>query len=175
MQAYSLDLRQRVVSAYENGVETILEVAERFQVSQSFIKKLLARKRATGEIAPIGHRGCPPRRLSDKHRKWLLKTVLAEPDITLSRLQDRLLTGASVAVAVPTLWRELNRLNLRRAKKSVVARCAQRAKAGLALEKNEEDTTRRPQISGRSGSNDDFDSSLRESRWRSANLGSGPA
>jgi transposase len=42
MQAYSLDLRQRVVAAYENGVETILEVAERFEVSDSFIKKTAA-------------------------------------------------------------------------------------------------------------------------------------
>jgi len=40
MQAYSLDLRKRIVAAYENGVETILEVAERFEVSDSFIKKL---------------------------------------------------------------------------------------------------------------------------------------
>ena len=49
MQAYSLDLRQRVVEAYENGVETIIEVAERFEVSDSFIKKLLRRKRTTGD------------------------------------------------------------------------------------------------------------------------------
>jgi transposase len=57
MQAYSLDLRQRVISAYENGVETILEVAERFEVSPSFIKKLIARKRSTGNTVPRGHRG----------------------------------------------------------------------------------------------------------------------
>ena len=49
MQAYSLDLRQRVVEAYENGVETIIEVAERFEVIDSFIKKLLRRKRTTGD------------------------------------------------------------------------------------------------------------------------------
>jgi len=49
MQAYSLDIRQRVVEAYENGVETIIEVAERFEVSDSFIKKLLRRKRTTGD------------------------------------------------------------------------------------------------------------------------------
>ena len=42
MQAYSLDFRQKVVSAYQNGVETIVEVAERFEVSPSFIKKMLA-------------------------------------------------------------------------------------------------------------------------------------
>ena len=91
MQAYSLDLRQRVVSAYENGVETILEVAERFEVSDSFIKKLLRRKRTTGTLAPIGHRGGQPKRLSEKHRKWLLKTVLAAPDITLGELSEGLL------------------------------------------------------------------------------------
>ncbi len=44
MQAYSLDLRQRVVSAYENGVETILEVAERFEVSDSFAREAAEQK-----------------------------------------------------------------------------------------------------------------------------------
>jgi len=116
MQAYSLDLRERVVSAYENGVETILEVAERFEVSDSFIKKLLRRKRTTGTIAPVGHRGGQPKRLSEKHRKWLLKTVLAAPDITLGELQERLLREKNLSASVPTLCRELRALNLRRKK-----------------------------------------------------------
>lgn len=116
MQAYSLDLRQRVVSAYENGVETILEVAERFEVSDSFIKKLLRRKRTTGEIAPVGHRGGQPKRLSEKQRKWLLKTVLATPDITLEDLREQLLNEHHVSASVPTLSRELRALNLRRKK-----------------------------------------------------------
>ena len=116
MQAYSLDLRQRVVSAYENGVETILEVAERFEVSDSFIKKLLRRKRTTGEIAPIGHRGGQPKRLSPEHRQWLLKTVLAESDITLRELRERLLSEKTLAASVSTLCRELQALNLRRKK-----------------------------------------------------------
>jgi transposase len=129
MQAYSLDLRQRVVEAYENGVETIIEVAERFEVSESFIKKLLRRKRTTGTIAPVGHRGGQPRRLSDKHRKWLLKTVLAEPDITLGELRERLLSKKNLAASVSTLCRELQALNLRR-KKS-------RWSPGSATEENE--------------------------------------
>jgi transposase len=116
MQAYSLDLRQRVVSAYENGVETILEVAERFEVSDSFIKKLLRRKRTTGEIAPVGHRGGQPKLLSEKHRKWLLKTVLARPDITLEDLRASLLSEHRITASVPTLSRELRALNLRRKK-----------------------------------------------------------
>ena len=116
MQAYSLDLRQRVVAAYENGVETILEVAERFEVSDSFIKKLLRRKRTGGTIAPVGHRGGQPKRLSDKHRKWLLETVLATPDMTLSDLRERLLSEHDVSASVATRARELRALNLRRKK-----------------------------------------------------------
>ena len=116
MQAYSLDLRKRVVATYENGLETIQEVAERFSVSRSFIKKMLARKRSTGDIAPVGHRGGQQKRLTNKHRKWLLKTVLAEPDITLADLKQLLEKEKSISVSVPTLSRELRRLNLRRKK-----------------------------------------------------------
>jgi transposase len=116
MQAYSLDLREKVVSVYENEPETIVEVAERFEVSASFIKKLLAQKRSTGDIAPIGHRGGQPKRLSAKHCRWLLKTVLSKPDMTLADLQEQLEKEKKIRVSVPTLSRTLRRLNLRRKK-----------------------------------------------------------
>lgn len=120
MQAYSLDFRQKIVSAYENGFESIVEVAGRFDVSPSFIKKMLAQYRLTGSIAPIGHCGGQPRKLSDKHRKWILRTVLGEPDITLADLQERLQVKKKISVSVPTLSRELRRLNLRRKKNRYV-------------------------------------------------------
>lgn len=116
MKAYSLDLRQRVVAAYEDGVETIREVAEQFLVSESFLKKMLARHRATGDVAPRGHGGGQQKRLSQTHRRWLLRTVLAMPDITLSELQTRLFDEKQMSVSVPTLSRELRALNLRRKK-----------------------------------------------------------
>ncbi|MDQ4122281.1 MAG: IS630 transposase-related protein [Acidobacteriota bacterium] len=116
MQAYSLDFRRKIVSTYENGLETIQEVAERFSVSASFIKKMLAQKRSTGDVKPIGHRGGQKKRLADKDRKWLLKTVLAKPDITLLDLQERLEKEKKISVSLATLSRELRRLNLRRKK-----------------------------------------------------------
>jgi transposase len=116
MKAYSLDLRERVVGAYENGVETIGEVSEQFQVSASFVKKMLARHRATGDLAPRGHGGGKRKRLSESLRKWLLKTVLATPDITLSELQTQLFDKKRTRASVPTLSRELRRMNLRRKK-----------------------------------------------------------
>lgn len=116
MKAYSLDLRERVVSSYQDGVESIREVCEQFQVSPSFLKKMLARHRATGDLAPRAHGGGKPKTLSDAHRKWLLKTVLGAPDITLSELQTQLLDKKKAHASVPTLSRELRSLNLRRKK-----------------------------------------------------------
>lgn len=116
MQAYSLDFRQKIVSAYERGGATIVEVGARFEVSPSFIKKMLAQKRATGGVTPIGQRGGQPKRLTDKHRQWLLKTVLAQPDITLGALQQQVAAKQKLVVSVATLCRELQRLNLRRKK-----------------------------------------------------------
>ena len=50
MDAYSKDLRERVVGACEGREMTQQEVAEAFGVSLSFITKLLRRKRQTGSI-----------------------------------------------------------------------------------------------------------------------------
>lgn len=111
-----MDLRERVVSAYEDGVETIREVAGQFLVSESFIKKMLAQHRATGDLKPRGHGGGQKKKLSAAHRKWLLKTVLAEPDITLRDLQECLESEKQISVSVPTLSRQLRALNLRRKK-----------------------------------------------------------
>lgn len=116
MKAYSLDLRERVVAAYQNGIESIREVSEQFQVSESFLKKMLARHRATGDLAPRGHGGGKKKTLSDSHRRWLLRTILAAPDITLSELQTRLLDKKRMLASVSTLSRELRGLNLRRKK-----------------------------------------------------------
>lgn len=88
MKAYSLDLRERVVAVHQNGVESIGEVSERFQVSESFLKKMLAKHRAVGDLTPHGHGGGKRKTLSDKHRRWLLKTVLTTPDTIFERVAN---------------------------------------------------------------------------------------
>jgi transposase len=50
MAAYSLDLRQRILSAWENKENTQRGLAERFKVSLSFIRDLLRRYRETKRI-----------------------------------------------------------------------------------------------------------------------------
>jgi hypothetical protein len=51
MAAYSIDLRQKILSAWQNKEGTQRELAKRFKVSLSFLRDFLRRYRETGEIA----------------------------------------------------------------------------------------------------------------------------
>lgn len=54
----SLDLRERVAAACDEGAESQPEVAERFPVSVSFITKLLRRRKLTRSVAAKPRGGC---------------------------------------------------------------------------------------------------------------------
>ena len=57
MNAYSPDLRERIVSAYDAGGASRAAVAARFAVSLGFVKKLLARRRRAGHVLALPHGG----------------------------------------------------------------------------------------------------------------------
>lgn len=116
MQAYSLDLRERVVSAYEQGGATLAEIAARFSVGQTFVKKMLRQKRERGSLERLPQRAGAKKRVSDSHRRWLALQVKATPDITLDELQDQLTTEKKVRVSQATVCRELQALRLPRKK-----------------------------------------------------------
>lgn len=45
MKAYSIDFREKIVKAYEQGNTSVRKVASRFDVSKSFVQKLLEMKK----------------------------------------------------------------------------------------------------------------------------------
>ena len=55
--AYSMDLRQRIINAYEAKEGSPRNLAKRFQVSLSFVKRLVIRYRETGLVKPKPHGG----------------------------------------------------------------------------------------------------------------------
>ncbi len=71
MRAYSLDLRQKIVKAYDKGMSTQGQIAQTFGVSRSFVEKLLRRRRSTGEISSLPHGG-GGQRACDEQRLRLL-------------------------------------------------------------------------------------------------------
>ena len=118
MRAYSLDLRQRVLSAALLGDRTIPEVAELFGVSLHFVNKVLRLHRAGSDLAPRPHGGGYPARLLPRHEKLLRSQVRRQKDATLEELRAHLEEQAGLAVSIPTVSRALIRLDLGRKKKS---------------------------------------------------------
>jgi transposase len=112
MRAYSLDLRQRVIRAYEHGEGSISEIATRFGVSTAFVKKLLYRWRSTGDLAPLAHGGGKPKSLSERQHQLLKRKVRQQSDISLAELQSFLDEEEAVQVHVSTISRALAGLGL---------------------------------------------------------------
>jgi transposase len=52
MKAYSMDLRKRVLAAYDSGKYSLKRVAEQFQVTTRWIQQLRQRRELEGCIAP---------------------------------------------------------------------------------------------------------------------------
>lgn len=112
MLAYSLDLRERVVTAYEKGDASIKEIAERFTVGQTFVKKMLRQKRERNSLERLPQGAGAKRLLSDKDRQWLKKQIKEKPDSSLQELREKFLAEKNMSVSLPTLCRELKGLRL---------------------------------------------------------------
>ncbi|HEV8157890.1 MAG TPA: IS630 transposase-related protein [Pyrinomonadaceae bacterium] len=93
MRAYSLDLRERVVAAYEKGTKTIAEIAAQFSVGQTFLKKMLRQKRESGSLERLPQRAGAKKALSATHHRYLAQQIKEQPDTTLAELQERYRTG----------------------------------------------------------------------------------
>jgi transposase len=112
MKAYSTDLRQRVVAAYDAREGTQEQVAARFAVSTSWVRKLLRQRRATGSIEPRPHGGGHAPAFDAPAEVQLRQVVRDDPDATLEEL-GRL---AGVACSVSAVYRTLDRLGITRKK-----------------------------------------------------------
>jgi len=100
-RAYSLDLRERVVSAVAAG-ESCRAVATRFKVSVASVVKWSQRFRATGSAAAKRMGGYRPYALA-RERAWLLCRVAETPDVTLRALLAEL-TDRGIKVSYYAVW-----------------------------------------------------------------------
>ena len=112
MEAYSLDLRQRICAACDEQFETRQEVAEQFGVSRWFVQKLLRQRRKRGTIVAQPRGRGPAPALGAADRQVLGKLVKAAPDATLSELCCMLQRAGRAEVRVWTMCRALKALRL---------------------------------------------------------------
>ena len=88
MRTLSLDLRERILAAYDNKEGTRPEIAHRFRVSLGLVKKLLQQRRRTGDIAPR-HRFCGRKPMIVGAQQSQMRALLARKnDLTLKELRE---------------------------------------------------------------------------------------
>jgi len=91
MRTISVDLRERILAAYDHKEGPRDEVARRFRVSLGLVKKLLQQRRHTGDIAPRHRFSGRKPMIVATHRSQLRALLTKKNDLTLQEL--RLATG----------------------------------------------------------------------------------
>jgi transposase len=116
MKPYSTDLRSKILKTRDKTNESIQQLAARFQVSYSFVNRLLKRYNTTQSIDPSPHGGGKPPSVNAQQLNLVSQLVEEDNDATLQQLCDRLKDKTGVIVSVPTMCRLLKKLNLTRKK-----------------------------------------------------------
>jgi|SRR5215204_1779351 len=114
MNAYSLDLRKKIVEAKERGTSTA-EVARTFGVGLSTVKRYAATAREGKPLAPKKRPGSKPK-LDEAARKLLQADLEERPAATLPQRREFLARVAGVRVSDPTVSRMLGRMGWSRKK-----------------------------------------------------------
>jgi transposase len=114
MNAYSLDLRKKIVKAKERGTPTA-EVARTFGVGLSTVKRYAATAREGKPLAPKKRPGSKPK-LDEAARKLLEADLEERPAATLPQRREFLARVAGVRVSDSTVSRMLGRMGFSRKK-----------------------------------------------------------
>jgi transposase len=121
MKPYSTDLRSKILETKKKTNESIQQLAGRFQVSYSFVRKLVRRYEAAGTLEPAPHGGGKPAKLDPEHFEIIFQLVEEDNDATLEQLRIRLAEKTGIRVSISTMCRLLQKLKLTRKKKTLHA------------------------------------------------------
>lgn len=115
MKPYSIDLREKIVSAIETGESSFRKTAQRFSVSKSFVQKLVAQKRTEGHLVPRKQGGSVSSIM--EHKAQLMAIFEKRTDATLAEYCELLFDETGLWVSQSTMCRTFQRLGLPRKKK----------------------------------------------------------
>lgn len=114
MNAYSEDLRKKIVEAVERGMPKV-EAAKTFGVGISSVKRYVAAARQGRSLAPKKRPGSKPK-LNGAERKLLEADLRERPAATLPERREFLRRVSGVEVSDSTVSRTLRRMGFSRKK-----------------------------------------------------------
>lgn len=115
-KAYSSDLRQRVVDAYERGYETYAAVAAQFSVGVATVDRWVSQFRQTGSVERRPHGGGAPAKLNEAGLNRLCELIERDRDATRLELARAYFEATGVSLSVATVGRRLWQLGYTRKK-----------------------------------------------------------
>jgi transposase len=130
MNAYSEDLRKKIVEALERGMPKI-EATKTFGVGISSVKRYVAAARAGRSLAPKERPGSKPK-LNETARRLLEADLRERPAATLPQRREFLRRVAGVRVSDSTVSRMLKRMGWTRKKTGGCVRTRRVTESGLA-------------------------------------------
>jgi transposase len=142
IHCYSLDLRVRIIAFVEAG-HSRRAAARHFGVSDSCAIKLLQRQSQSGSPAPARQGRPPGTGKLAPYEAFLIRTVEAQPDITMPDLATRLLEEQGVRADPATLSRLLCRRGFTYKKQLLASECA---RADVRDERRVWTTHRQPRL-----------------------------
>lgn len=116
MKAYSVDLRQKIVTAHQDEKMSIRKVASRFSVSKSLVQKLIKQQQTEGSLQPK-QRGKPQFSHLTTAAAEVEALVADHPDATLIELCELFAQKTGNWVSRTAMCRCLQKLGLNRKKK----------------------------------------------------------
>ena len=117
-----MDLRERVARA--KGTGTSGEVAARFDVNDSWVRRLWLRFAETGSVAPLPRGGNRARKVDAEGEGLIRRWLGRKQDLTIDELMERYLVERGIAVSEPAMRRTVNRMGLSRKKRRSLRRNA---------------------------------------------------
>lgn len=100
-------MRKRIVAAVERG-KSVASVAQRFEVSERGVRKLIRACRERGTLEPMTPGPKGPIKLTPEDDAIMRRLVREDPGITLKQIMAKL----TVSVAESTVCRRLKKLGL---------------------------------------------------------------
>jgi len=114
MQAYSKEFRRDVLAACDAG-EMTRDVATRFCVSGSWVRRIKQERRESGKVAPKTTRN--RKHMWEAWSDWLTKKIDARPDIYLREIQADLKSELGVETSLWTICQACKALKRTRKKR----------------------------------------------------------
>jgi transposase len=111
IMSYSMDYRRVVAAAYDE-CESSAEVAEQFGCSESWVRRLIQRRREGGTLEPFQRKSPDQRAYDDADEQKIRELIREQPDATLAEVAALL----AKPVHLCTVSRTLGRLGLPRKK-----------------------------------------------------------